>query len=54
MINDVSNSSKYCRQKETKNILEYIHGGKDGALYDAWDYIARYTNKHLIEKFTLA
>ena len=41
----------YNRRIETKNILEYIHGGLSGALCGAWDFILGYGDETLIEKF---
>ena len=29
-INDVKNSTRYSRQQETKDVLQYIHGGMEG------------------------
>ena len=26
-------------KRESQNVLEYIHGGKEGALYGAWDFL---------------
>ena len=41
-INDSANRTRYNRRIETKNILEYIHGGLSGALLGAWDFILGY------------
>ena len=36
-ISDVKNSTRYSRRQETKDVLEYIHGGDiEAALYGAW------------------
>ena len=43
MINVNSNSTRYQRLKETKNILEFIHGGIDGAIWGAWDFLCHQT-----------
>ncbi|CAH3162294.1 unnamed protein product, partial [Pocillopora meandrina] len=40
MITNVNSSTKYRRRQETKNVLEFIHGGKEGSIYGAWDYIS--------------
>ena len=53
-INSVNNSTRYKRQKETKNILEYIHGGETCALYGAWDFLRRYASKELLETLFLS
>lgn len=39
IINSSTHSVKYRRREETKSLLEYIHGGKIGSLYGAWDYL---------------
>ena len=52
-IKDTSSSTRYRWQTETKNMLEYIHGGEDGAVYGAWDFVCRYTGKDLMEKLIL-
>ena len=52
-INDSANCTRYSRQAETKDLLSYIHGGVEAALYGAWDFLRRYVRKELIEKFIL-
>ena len=37
-INDVTNSTRYSRQQETKDVLQYIHGGMEGAIFGTWDF----------------
>ena len=39
MVTNVNSSNRY-RRHETKNVLEFIHGGKEGSLYGAWDYVS--------------
>jgi len=39
MVGDSSSSTRYRRRKETINILEYIHGGSNGAIFGAWDFL---------------
>ena len=53
-INDNSNSTRYKRQKETKDVLQYIHGGSEGAIYGAWDFLKRHASNELIEKLLLS
>ena len=53
-INDSSCTRRYNRQRETKKMLEYIHGGSDGALFGAWDFLVKYARKELVEKCILA
>ena len=50
-INDSANRTHYNRRIETKNILEYIHGGLSGAFFGAWDFILGYGDETLIKKF---
>ena len=40
MLNSPS-STRYNRQKETRNMLEYIHGGLGGAVFGAWDFLRK-------------
>ena len=40
-INDNKNSTRYKRHNETKDILSYIHGGAEGAIFGAWDFLKR-------------
>ena len=53
MIMDTKSSQRYLRQSETKELLEFIHGGEVGAVYGAWDFISRYSSKDLMESFVL-
>jgi hypothetical protein len=39
MISDCCSSVRHRRRQETKNVLEYIHGGKDAAVLGAWDFV---------------
>jgi len=40
MITDIKSSIQYTWQQESKDMLAYIHGGEDGAIFGAWDLIA--------------
>ena len=31
-------------------MLEYIHGGDEGALFGAWDFVASFASKEIIDK----
>ena len=31
-------------------MLEYIHGGDEGALFGAWDFFASFASKEIIDK----
>lgn len=44
-VSDSGSSVRYRRRHETKNVLEYIHGGEEGALLGAWDFIAAHAKK---------
>ena len=52
-INKSSNRTRYLRQDETKTLLGYIHGGDEGAIYGAWDFLRRYASTELMEKFII-
>ena len=47
---DVKSSTKYRRRQETKDILVYIHGSEEGAVYGAWDIVAAYATSDTINK----
>ena len=53
MINDSSSSARYRRREESKNILEYIHGGKEGSIFGAWDYLVSVSSVKQMEEFIL-
>ena len=50
MITDIKNSTRYRRRQETKNILEYIHGGEEAAVLGAWDVVASYASKETMDQ----
>ena len=50
IISDFKSSTRYRRRQETKEMLEYIHGGDEGALYGAWDFLASFASKEIIDK----
>ena len=35
MIVDIKSSTRYRRRQESKDMLEYIHGGEEGAIFGA-------------------
>jgi len=49
-INTFNSSMRYRRRNETKDILEFIHGGLDGAIYGAWDFIASVVSSSVLDK----
>ena len=48
IITDSGFNTRYRRRKETKKALTFLHGGKTGSFYGAWDYIAANAPKELI------
>ncbi len=48
-ITNTDSSTRYRRRKETKNVLEYIHGGEEGALLGAWDFVAANMKKEMMD-----
>lgn len=50
MITNVNSSTKYRRRQETKNVLEFIHGGKEGSMYGAWGYISSTADNQTMDK----
>ena len=48
-ITNADSSTRYRRRKETKNVLEYIHGGEQGALLGAWDFVAANMKKEMMD-----
>ncbi len=48
-ITNTDSSTRYRRRKETKNVLEYIHGGEEGALLGAWDFVAANMKKEMTD-----
>ncbi|XP_066914204.1 uncharacterized protein [Clytia hemisphaerica] len=43
-------TTKYRRRKETKDLLEFVHGGKDAAIDGAWDFLSSNTDESKIEE----
>jgi hypothetical protein len=50
MINNAFNSTRYRRRKESADILNYLHGGEEAAILGAWDFIAAYASKDIMDK----
>ena len=50
IISVFESSNRYRRRQETKQMLEYIHGGDEGALFGAWDFVASFASKEIIHK----
>ena len=53
-INSSKCSARHRRRTESKNILEYVHGGEQGSLYGAWDFLQSHCGSDLMEKFILS
>ena len=53
MICDTSNSTRYNRQNDTRSMLEYVHGGREGAIFGAWDFIQRFASSEQLEKLII-
>ena len=47
-ITDSQSSVRYRRRQETKDVLEYIHGGK-GAIFGAWDFATANASKDTMD-----
>ena len=50
MVTNVNSSTRYRRRQETKKVLEFIHGGKEGSLYGAWDYVSSSADNQTTDK----
>ena len=50
MINDYKSSTRYRRREETKNMLEFIHGGSEPSLYGAWDFLSANASEEIMSK----
>ena len=45
----ITNNKSGTRREETKNVLEFIHGGEEGTLYGAWDFLSSTASKTMME-----
>ena len=54
VISDNSSSTSYRRGTETKNILEFIHGGVEAFLHGTWDYFKSNVSSELIGRLFLS
>ena len=48
-----SKSTKYNRQKESMELLKYIRGGDEAAVFGAWDALCRLASPNQMEEFML-
>ena len=51
MINDHASSTRYKRRQETDEVLTYIHGGRNGAILGAWNFVSAHISQSLLDKF---
>ena len=53
MINNPQSSTRYRRRRETKNVVDFIHGGEEASLYCAWDYLSSSASESLMENLSV-
>ena len=51
---DTKQSTKYVRREETREALEFIHGGKEGSINGAWDFLTANVNNKELEDMVLS
>ena len=51
--NEKARTTRYSRYIETKDILEYIHGGGNGAIFGVWEYMSKNASKEQLENLML-
>ena len=47
---ETSRTTRHNRCIESKHMLEYIHGGIDGAIFGAWEFLTKYAQSDFFEK----
>ena len=47
-ITNRNSSVRFARKKDTKSVLRYIHGGIEGAIFGAWDFISTNISDNLL------
>jgi len=50
MVTNDNSGTRYTQRQETKNVLEFIHCGKEGSLYRAWDYFKSTADNQTMDK----
>ena len=50
MVLDPNSSTKYRRRCESKEMMEFLHGGQEGALFGAWDLLLSIGSSSQIEQ----
>ena len=48
-----NNTTRYRRRNETKQLLEFIHGGEEGAVFGAWDFLTKFCTEDKLETLML-
>ena len=48
-ISSTLSSTRYRRRQESNNVLEYIHGGEEGAVLGAWDVVSSGASPELMK-----
>ena len=54
MIGSRCSSTRFRRREETKNVLEYIHGGKEASVYGCWDYLCSIASVEKVEELVMS
>ena len=54
MIGSRCSSTRFRRREETKNVLEYIHGGENASVYGCWDYLCSIASVEKIEQLVMS
>ena len=49
MICSGNSSTRFQRRDKTKSVLQCVHGGEDGAIFGAWDFLSANATKTTIE-----
>ena len=50
MVLDTNSSTKYRRRCVSKEVMEFIHGGQEGAMFGAWDLLLSIGSSSQIEQ----
>ena len=51
--NETARTTRYNRYIEKKDMLKYIHGGSDGAIFGVWEYMSKNASKEQLENLML-
>ena len=50
MVNDYNSSTRCRGRNDTVRAIQFIHGGKSGSIYGAWDYIVTNASKEVVSE----